>query len=380
MNILVDSSEVEAWVRHALFACAGLLVLTLISLGYFLGGYFRLDPVEFFLIFGLSWVVQVGLFWLIKSGRSADYSDPALTAPFMVLSTSLILFLSYCVEVGDLSGGTRLSLMMMFFGVLLFGSLRSSRRWFYSISILTSIGYGFILYDAFMDVELSKGITESVELVQLVMFFLLVMIFSKTGSAISMLQSRLHKENVALEANTARIRDLAIHDDLTGLFNRRHVIDVLREQKQLADSGGYAFSVGYMDLDHFKRVNDTYGHGVGDVVLRRFAEIIRASLREVDYAGRLGGEEFVVILADTRLADALVVMERIRKGLLLADFAAIQSGLKVTASIGATDYAPEETVESLLGRADVLLYRAKQGGRNCVVSNETVLEGALPVG
>ncbi|MFZ5724076.1 MAG: GGDEF domain-containing protein [Pseudomonadota bacterium] len=372
MNVEARHREEDrrTWFRHAVFASAGMLVLTLIAFGYLLGDYFRTSWLQFVLIFGLAWLGQGLLMWLIGSGRSERFRDPALTASLMIWATLFILVAAYYVDVGELAGGTRLSIMMMFFGVLLLGSFRLAKRWFYLISGATNFGYAYVLYLAFTDPEISKGVTESVELVQILMFVFLTTIFARTGAEIAALQLRLHDENAALEANTARIRDLAIRDELTQLFNRRHVMEVLREQKMLADSGGYSFVIGYIDLDHFKRVNDTYGHGVGDIVLKRFADILRHSLREVDYAGRLGGEEFVIILTRTKLTDALVVTERIRKAIETADFSDVQPGLKVTTSIGVTAYAPPETLEDVLGRADGYLYQSKQNGRNRVTSGE----------
>lgn len=360
----------RSWHRHAVFASAGVIMLTLIAFGYLLGDYFRTTLLEFLAIFGVAWLGSAVLLWMIRSGRSERFHDPAMTAALMIWATIFILVAAYYVDVGELAGGTRLSIMMMFFGVLLLGSFRLAQRWFYLISGATNLGYVYVLYLAFTDPEISRGVTESVELVQILMFIFLTTIFARTGANIAALQVRLRDENIELEANTARIRDLAILDELTQLYNRRHIMDVLREQKLLADSGGYAFVVGYIDLDHFKKVNDTWGHGVGDVVLKRFADILRHSLREVDYAGRLGGEEFVVVLTRTRLSEAALVTERIRKSIETADFSDVQPGLSVTTSIGVTAYAPPETLEDVLSRADGYLYQAKQGGRNRVISGE----------
>lgn len=367
---LARAEESSTWFRHALFASFGILLLMVICIGYLAGGYFRTSALEFTLLFGVAWLGQGALLWLIRTGRSRRFRDSALTAPLMVWATIFILIAAYYVDVGELAGGIRLSIMMMFFGVLLQGSFRLRTHWFYTIATLINLGYGYVLYLAFTDPEISRGVTESVELVQILMFVFLTTIFARTGAAIAALQHRLQHENVALEANTARIRDLAIRDELTQLYNRRHVMDVLREQKLLADSGGYDFVLGYVDLDYFKRVNDTFGHGIGDIVLKRFADILRHSLREIDYAGRLGGEEFVVVLTRTKLAAALAVTERIRHALESADFSDVQPGLKVTTSIGVTAYVPQETLEDVLGRADGLLYQAKQDGRNRVVSGE----------
>lgn len=363
----------QVWYRHAQFASAGIVVLTLVCLGYMLGGYFRTSPAEFAVLFGVAIAGQAFLTWVIRTGHSERMRDPALTAPIMIWSTIFILIGAYYVDVGELAGGTRLSIMMMFFGVLLLGSFRLRTRWFYTISTLTNFGYIYVLFLAFTDPEISKGVTESVELVQVLMFIFLTTIFARTGAAIAALQRRLHDENLELEANTARIRDLAIRDELTQLFNRRHIMELLREQKGLADSGGYDFVLGYIDLDHFKHVNDSYGHGIGDIVLKRFADILRSSLREVDYAGRLGGEEFVIVLTRTKLHEAAVVTERIRKAIESADFSDVQPGLKVTTSMGATAYQAGESLEDALSRADGFLYQAKQGGRNRVVSGESAV-------
>lgn len=365
-----DVVQRRTWIKHAVFASLGLLMLTLVAMGYMLGDYFRTSAGGFIVLFGIAWLVQGVLLWLIWSGKSESLSDPALTAPLMIWTTVFILIAAYYVNVGNLAGGTRLSIMMMFFGVLLLGSFRLRTRWFYTISTLTNIGYGCVLYLAFTDPEISKGVTESVELVQILMFIFLTTVFARTGASISALQRNLKDKNAELEANTARIRELAIKDELTQLYNRRHIMDVLREQTQLANSGGYSFVVGYIDLDHFKPVNDTYGHGIGDIVLKRVAEILQQSVREVDYAGRLGGEEFVVILTRTRLSEALTVTERIRKAIEDADFSDVQAGLKVTASLGATSYVPSESVEDVLSRADGFLYQSKEGGRNRVTWGE----------
>ncbi len=361
------------WLRHAIFASAGVVVLTLIAFGYLLGGYFRASPLEFIVIFGIAWVGQGVLLWVIHSGASERLRDPAMTAALMIWATVFILMAAYYVDVGELAGGTRLSIMMMFFGVLLLGSFRLATRWFYLISGATNFGYAYVLYLAFTDPEISKGVTESVELIQILMFIFLTTIFARTGAGIAELQMRLHTENAELEANTARIRELAIRDELTGLFNRRHIMELLREQKLLADTGSYFFVIAYVDLDHFKKVNDTWGHGIGDVVLKRFASILHASLREVDYAGRLGGEEFVIVLTRTKLSEALIVTERIRHALESADFRDVQPGLSVTTSIGVTAYSPPEALEDVLTRADGFLYQSKQAGRNRVTYGEAGL-------
>ncbi len=123
------------------------------------------------------------------------------------------------------------------------------------------------------------------------------------------------------------------------------------------------FSAIFIDLDHFKRINDVYGHAAGDAVLRGVAETLNVCLRECDLLGRFGGEEFVVLLPETGIDDAMRVADRMRK-----DVACLQLGQipeAITVSAGVAEWTSDETGEALLQRADRALYRAKDAGRNC---------------
>jgi diguanylate cyclase (GGDEF)-like protein len=169
---------------------------------------------------------------------------------------------------------------------------------------------------------------------------------------------RLREEKVTLEISS-------ITEGLTGLYNRTYVLD--RFEKELAASRRYdkLLSVIMFDLDHFKRVNDAYGHQVGDAVMQRVTAIFKAVIRESDLAGRYGGEEFLIVLPETDCGEAAVVAERIR-----AQVEALQwtePGLRPTISGGVAE-SSGETADRLLQRADSLLYRAKELGRNRIIS------------
>jgi diguanylate cyclase (GGDEF)-like protein len=127
-------------------------------------------------------------------------------------------------------------------------------------------------------------------------------------------------------------------------------------------------SVAMLDLDFFKRVNDAWGHAIGDEVLRHVAAILRAQCRTVDLPARYGGEEFVIALPDTSLLEASALCERIRAAVQEHHWAAIQPGLALTISIGVAMREPVDTAQSLVEAADQALYEAKHGGRNRVVS------------
>jgi diguanylate cyclase (GGDEF)-like protein len=171
------------------------------------------------------------------------------------------------------------------------------------------------------------------------------------------------------------LKYLGLTDALTGVFNRRYVDRRLLEEVSRARRQSYPVSFMYIDIDHFKRVNDTVGHGGGDEVLREVAQRIKAELRLSDALARFGGEEFVVLLIDADLESAAYVGERIRAG-IAASMIELSHGVKVsiTASVGVASLAqvpedgkPEAQAALLVEHADEALYRAKEGGRNRVV-------------
>jgi diguanylate cyclase (GGDEF)-like protein len=158
-------------------------------------------------------------------------------------------------------------------------------------------------------------------------------------------------------------------DHLTELYNRRNLMDVLEREFIRTTRKGGALSFLIIDLDYFKDINDKYGHQEGDVVLSRAATAFREQLRCYDTPIRFGGDEFVAVLPETSLSDAMTVAERIRKALEEISFSGKLENLKITASLGFSVYPWEgvETVEDLIREADNALYRAKAKGRNSAV-------------
>ena len=158
----------------------------------------------------------------------------------------------------------------------------------------------------------------------------------------------------------------AREDALTGLPNRRHFDEVLARDFALARRGGHPLCLALLDIDHFKRINDTWSHGVGDQVLREAAQVMAAQCRGSDLLARLGGEEFALLLPDTLLEEAQLVCERLHAHFRAqAGWAGIE-GLRVSFSLGVVARRDDDTPESLVERADTALYRAKDGGRDRV--------------
>lgn len=182
-------------------------------------------------------------------------------------------------------------------------------------------------------------------------------------------QIRRHRYAIELRQSVNNTMAMAVTDDLTGLYNRRYFDRHLSVMLGKAQSQGRDMALMILDIDHFKAVNDTYGHDAGDVVLREFSARLKRNIRGIDLACRFGGEEFVVLMPDTDMAQAELVAERVRQSVAERSFEVDATRrLSVTVSVGVSLYETEaDTPESLIKRADVALYRAKREGRNRVV-------------
>ncbi|HEX7051432.1 MAG TPA: PleD family two-component system response regulator [Longimicrobiales bacterium] len=177
------------------------------------------------------------------------------------------------------------------------------------------------------------------------------------------LQDELQQKNEELER-------ISISDGLTGLFNHRHMKEVVHDEFERSKRTGEPLAVVMFDFDHFKQVNDTYGHQVGDRVLQEMARILERTAREIDKIGRYGGEEFIVVLPDTDMDDAVTFAERVRQRVERHPFAVDRAEplhLTVSAGVATTPHPAVYNPRTLVQRADQALYAAKAAGRNRVV-------------
>ena len=176
---------------------------------------------------------------------------------------------------------------------------------------------------------------------------------------------RIECEKLLLERDQARLRRLSLTDELTGLYNKRYLLAELKNAANDAHFSGEPLAAILLDLDNFKAINDSYGHGFGDRMLISLAASIRDCIRENDAPCRFGGEEFVIIMPNTDKASALRVAERIRE-----HFAAERHGasdeeaIRATISLGVAELAPGEDANSFLDRTDGAMYEAKRLGKN----------------
>lgn len=185
------------------------------------------------------------------------------------------------------------------------------------------------------------------------------------------LEATVEQRTAALTQANADLLKMATHDALTGVYNRRRFDEKLAECNQLFERSGRPFALLFIDADHFKNVNDTYGHATGDDVLHQLAQIIQENTRASDFVARYGGEEFAVLLPEAEGAESPeVVAERIRKAVADATFDLVGQ-VTVSIGIGLADTADANTT-ALIKRADQQLYHAKASGRNRVASNATL--------
>jgi len=179
-------------------------------------------------------------------------------------------------------------------------------------------------------------------------------------------QRMLELQSHLLEARDA-LAHQATHDFLTGVYNRRAIRDRLKEEISRAGREKESLSVGMLDIDHFKNINDTYGHQAGDEALLAFTRCIQDGLREYDCVGRYGGEEFLVIAPGSMGLNKESLYERLRARIAEAEITTNAGKVFLTVSIGVTPGTGRSTVDALLAAADAALYQAKAGGRNRVV-------------
>lgn len=219
----------------------------------------------------------------------------------------------------------------------------------------------------------------------LVVAVLVVLIDKLTSRAIASSYGRmaasedaLRKEKSKVEAAYQLMKDLAERDELTGLRNRRSVLDRLAIEEARAKRTGSPFCLAIGDIDHFKAFNDRYGHNTGDAVLVAVAQAIESSVRLEDVASRWGGEEFLVLLSGDSLEMAVEAAERIRLAVKAQGTVVDGTSLAVTITFGVAEYYPGESLEELIARADRAMYQGKKAGRDMVVAEQRLPDQERP--
>ena len=359
MILTSDPAQALRISRH-LMALLSLLAFSLACIYFDHRHLFDPNAIPLPTILAVFWTGLFGFTFLLRSGLNKKLEDPSMTMEQMTWASLFMLTVLYSLN--ELRG----VILMSYFALLSFGYFRLSFRDFLSVALLMVLGYLLIIIYMFI-YEYERMRTDE-ELIQLLAFTMTTFVMVYTGSAVSRLRVENMKHNIELAEALAMNTRLAVTDDLTGLYTRRYLMDKLTQQKAISEREGSDFVVCFADLDHFKQINDNYGHHAGDVVLKSFAEILRSSIREIDYASRFGGEEFLVLLVNTDLEQAANVAERIRLGIENHNFSDEAPGLGVSVSIGIANFRQYNSIQETLMSADDRMYRAKELGRNRIIA------------
>jgi len=183
------------------------------------------------------------------------------------------------------------------------------------------------------------------------------------------LERKIKERTQNIERSKALLQDVAFKDNLTAIFNRHYLFEISTSLLTASDESQEPLSLLLIDIDHFKKINDTYGHIIGDNILKFFAQNILKILRADDIFVRFGGEEFVILLPKVTVDESLIVAEKLRLGVEQNHYQMEEVDIPITISIGASQYQHDETLEKLISRADLALYSAKENGRNQVKKN-----------
>jgi diguanylate cyclase len=302
----------------------------------------------------------VAMLVAIRSGWALNRADPSLTLPQMLFAIT-----SGALAYG-MAGAMRGVAFPVLMVILVFGLFQLKPRRVTAVSLYALVAFGVVMWwEATHDPDVYAP---AVELGHFLMLAAMLPALSLLSARLTRLRERTRRQRHDLSQALARIQELATRDELTGLVNRRHMSNLLERERQRGVRSGRGFSLAMVDIDHFKAVNDHYGHPVGDEVLRTFAHHAPQALRGTDVVSRWGGEEFVLLLPEAALSAARVGVERLR-GRVAATPMAHLSGvpIRISVSVGLTEHIAGESVTQTLERADRALYEAKAQGRNRTV-------------
>jgi len=305
---------------------------------------------------GAAALGNLALYLAIRLNYNKRFADPSLTMPQLVFAIGMVFYVQ--IYAGPARGSFLLALMVAF----VFGCFKLSTRQMLALSLLAILTYAATL-PIISHVE-GNRFRPTIEMTLWVTFSIFIPALAVVTGNVSEMRQKLASTNNLLADAVHKVTDLATRDELTGAYNRRHLLEILTHEKYRTDRGGGAFCICLIDLDHFKQVNDTYGHSAGDAVLKGLTATVHSAMRNTDLFARYGGEEFILFLPQTSLELARLCMERIMQAMQSVSFEGLPPDFRVTMSVGiAQYYLPEDTV-TIIERVDAALYNAKRRGRN----------------
>jgi diguanylate cyclase len=310
----------------------------------------------------LSGISLIGFFVVLSESQINNrFQDHHLT--LFQVAAHVALQLGFVLAAPEL-GFAFLSILFLIFE---FGALRMTSR--QAIVAWTATAMALIPIFLFTRIPIGMPVgTDTERLAASLWFVLGIGQCAFLGLYGSLLRKMLYDRSFELKAANKRIEELAELDELTGSYNSRCIMRMLEDELSRSCRINTPCSIALIDLDLFKRINDAYGHPMGDEVLRTFAITLFANIRGIDRFGRYGGEEFLLVLPDTPNEGAERILNRLRAIVADLDWSALSPDLKVTISAGVATLAAHEKADTFLARADSALYLAKARGRNRIVS------------
>ena len=314
-------------------------------------------PVARFII--LCGALGLGVFYaILRAGLSLKLQDPLLCMPQALFGAVSVVLVYALVPLGE---GAALQVLFM---ILVFDLHRLTSRQIAVIATLTVAMIVALVTGKWLLEPASIDLRQ--EALNLSMALLVVPLLSMISAKVRQIHLRQIAQKAELDSVLARLKVLSQRDAMTGTFNRRHMLELLDDEHKRQRRTLLPFCVAMLDIDHFKQVNDTHGHAVGDRVLRQMTLLAGAALRDTDALARWGGEEFLVLLPDVAVSEACSVIERLRLQVEQYDWSQCAPGLRITFSSGVACHVPQASVQRSIELADAALYRAKQAGRNRV--------------
>ena len=335
-----DRDQSVRFRRYLIAAGTSLMMVFLLAVAVLEGS---LAARPFAVASGTAVAAIAAFYALFRSGLNQKAKDPSLTVPMMVAAICVVSYSLYHL------GAERGAFLLMYPVIMFFGVFRLDTRALLAVCAFVLGAYASVL--ALLAQRPSALDPPRIELIRAAVLAAALIWFALMGGYVHDLRNRLRQSG---------------YDELTRAYSRRRVLDTLGHEKIRCDRGAGALSICLVDIDLFKSINDRFGHGAGDLALQSFVRIAQAELRAIDFIGRYGGDEFLMVLVETPLTGARGCAERVRRQMEVAERPEPLGQHRVTVSIGVAQYRPGELLDETLRRADEALYRAKTTGRNRV--------------
>lgn len=342
--------------RRQAYSVIGVVISSVIYFTYYFSQLGAPDLVFVASVTSIFYISYIFLLYCSWSGRSARLADPSLVMPFMMWAILKWAVLAY------ITPELRQFIFLGILNIMCFAIFVLKWRGFVAVSLFMLTCFVTVMYCLYT--FKTEMMTPIMDILTGATLTLCLCIHCLVGRELSSLRHAFRQRNKELQRAMVRIEELVVTDELTGIFNRRYLLSELEKHRALANRNQLTFSIAFLDIDHFKEVNDEFGHNIGDQVLVQLAHFLQSCIRDEDIVARYGGEEFVLILSGLKVEDASPVLERIRSSVENRQFVECLDHL--TVSMGATEYRQGEAINELLDRADSLLYQAKKSGRNCI--------------